>query len=96
MTKKELKKEAIILTSLKLFSKNGTEVDFILNDAIPIEVKSNLSDLKIGKSFHYFLENYKPPKGYLLNLNQIGKKEIKEVEVEFLPLFMANMVAKEY
>ncbi len=87
----------LIESDLKFYrTKNGAEVDFILNDAIPIEVKSNLSDLKIGKSFHYFLENYKPPKGYLLNLNKIGKKKIKEVEVKFLPLFMANKIAKEY
>ena len=73
-------------------TKNGAEVDFILNDTTPIEVKSNLSDFKISKSYHYFLENYKPTKGYLLNLNRVGKKEIKGVEVEFLPLFMAEKI----
>ncbi len=73
-------------------TKNGAEVDFILNDTTPIEVKSNLSDFKISKSFHYFLENYKPLKGYLLNLNRVGKKEIKGIKVEFLPLFMAKNV----
>ena len=73
-------------------TKNGAEVDFILNDTTPIEVKSNLSDFKISKSYHYFLENYKPKMGYLLNLNRVGKKEIKGVEVEFLPLFMAEKI----
>ena len=73
-------------------TKNGAEVDFILNDTTPIEVKSHLSDFKISKSFHYFLENYKPLKGYLLNLNRVGKKEIKGIEVEFLPLFMAKNI----
>ncbi len=69
-------------------TKNGAEVDFILNDIIPIEVKSNLSDFKISKSYQYFLENYNPPKAYLLNLNKFGKKRFKEHEVLFWPLFL--------
>lgn len=69
-------------------TKNGAEVDFILNDTIPIEVKSNLSDFKISKSYHYFLENYNPPKAYLLNLNKFGVKTFKEHKVLFWPLFL--------
>ncbi len=77
-------------------TKNGAEVDFILNDTIPIEVKSNLNDFKITKSYHYFLENYKPQKGYLLNFNKIGKKVIKNQTVEFLPLFFANRIVRNF
>ena len=77
-------------------TKNGAEVDFILNDTIPIEVKSNLNDFKITKSYHYFLENYKPQKGYLLNFNKIGKKVIKNQTVEFLPLFFANKIVRNF
>lgn len=73
-------------------TKTGAEVDFIVNDKIPVEVKSQLSDLKIGKSYHYFLEHYRPGKGYLLNLDRTGKKEIKGSEILFLPLFMASRV----
>jgi hypothetical protein len=73
-------------------TKNGAEVDFIIDDAIPVEIKSNLSSMKISKSYHYFLENYKPKKGYVLNFNQIGKKEFNGAEIEFLPHFLAGRV----
>jgi predicted SprT family Zn-dependent metalloprotease len=35
-------------------------------------------------------ENYKPLKGYVLNLNQTGTKTFQDIEVEFLPHFMAR------
>ena len=73
-------------------TKNGAEVDFIIDDAIPVEIKSNLSSMKISKSYHYFLENYKPKKGYVLNFNQIGKKEFNEAKVLFLPHFLATNI----
>jgi hypothetical protein len=73
-------------------TKNGAEVDFIIDDAIPVEIKSNLSSMKISKSYHYFLENYKPTKGYVLNFNQIGKKEFNEAKVLFLPHFLATNI----
>ena len=73
-------------------TKNGAEVDFIIDDTIPVEIKSNLSSMKISKSYHYFLENYKPKKGYVLNFNQIGKKEFNGAEVLFLPHFLAGRV----
>jgi len=71
-------------------TKNGAEVDFILDDSIPIEIKSNLTSMKISKSYYYFLENYKPKKGYILSLNQRGKKVFKETEINFLPHFLAK------
>jgi predicted AAA+ superfamily ATPase len=71
-------------------TKNGAEVDFILNDTIPIEVKAHLSSEKISKSYHYFLENYKPQKGFVLSFNQVGKKELNESEIGFLPHFFAS------
>ncbi len=73
-------------------TKNGAEVDFIVDDTIPLEIKSNLSAMKISKSYYYFLENYKPKKGYVLNFNQIGKKVFNGVEILFLPHFMAAKI----
>lgn len=76
-------------------TKNGAEVDFILNDTIPIEVKSHLSSPKISKSYHYFLENYKPQKGFVLSFNQIGKEQFKESEIGFLPHFLAGKLVEK-
>ncbi len=73
-------------------TKNGAEVDFIIDDSIPIEIKSNISSMKISKSYHYFLENYKPKKGYVLNFNQIGTKKFNQTDIGFLPHFMAGKV----
>ncbi len=73
-------------------TKNGAEVDFIIDDKIPVEIKSNLTSMKISKSYRYFLENYKPSKGYILNFNQLGEKEINGVKVDFLPHFMAKNI----
>ena len=63
-------------------TKNGAEVDFIIDDSIPIEIKS----------YHYFLENYKPKVGYVLNFNQIGSKVFNGVEVKFLPHFLSGVI----
>ena len=71
-------------------TKNGAEVDFILDDSIPIEIKSHITSMKISKSYHYFLENYTPKQGYVLNFNQIGVKAFNGVKVNFLPHFMAE------
>lgn len=71
-------------------TKNGAEVDFIIDDSIPVEIKSNLTSMKISKSYHYFLENYKPKKGYVLNFNQSGEKVFNGVDVMFLPHFMSR------
>ena len=72
-------------------TKNGAEVDFILDDTIPIEIKSNLSTIKISKSYHYFLENYKPKVGYVLNFNQIGHRDFHGIEIKFFPHFLAKI-----
>ena len=73
-------------------TKNGAEVDFIINDTTPIEVKSNLSSMKISKSYHHFLENYKPKIAYVLNYNYIGNHKYNGVSVKFLPHFLASQI----
>lgn len=83
----------LIEANLKYYrTKNGAEVDFIVNDAIPVEIKSNLNTMKISKSYHYFLENYKPDTGYVLNFSHIGAKKFNETEVRFLPHFAAASI----
>jgi len=82
----------LIERDLKYYrTKNGAEVDFIVDDTIPIEIKSNLTSMKVSKSFHYFLEHYRPERGYILNFNQIGTKEHNGTEINFLPHFMGKV-----
>lgn len=76
-------------------TKNGAEVDFIIDDKIPLEVKSNLSMMKISKSYHYFLENYQPKEGYLANFNQIGSQVIKGRPITFIPHYMVAQAIKK-
>jgi len=73
-------------------TKNGAEVDFIVDDKTPVEVKSNLSAMKITKSYHYFLANYQPSQGYVLNFNQIGDKVFEKSNIKFLPHFLAGSI----
>jgi len=75
-------------------TKNGAEVDFIIDDKIPVEIKSNLSSQKISKSYYYFLENYKPKRGYILNFNQIGEKKFGDSTIVFLPHFLTAGVVE--
>jgi predicted AAA+ superfamily ATPase len=83
----------LVEADLKYYrTKNGAELDFLLNDATPIEIKSHLTSPKISKSYHHFLENYKPPRGYILTLNQTGTKTFQGIEVAFLPHFMARNI----
>jgi predicted AAA+ superfamily ATPase len=77
-------------------TKNGAEVDLIIDDAIPVEIKSNLSSIKISKSYHYFLENYKPELGFILNFNQLGHKTFNGVPIHFLPHFFASRIKEGY
>jgi predicted AAA+ superfamily ATPase len=71
-------------------NKNGSEVDFIVDDKIPIEIKSNISGLKVSKSYRYFLENYQSNSGYILNFNKIGEISINNSKIKFLPHFFAD------
>jgi hypothetical protein len=60
-----------------------------------VEIKSNLTSIKISKSYHYFIENYKPTKGFVLNFNQVGAKEFNGCEIEFLPHFLSAKLASQ-
>ena len=85
----------LIETDLKYYrTKNGAEVDFVLNGKIPVEVKSHLGSMRITRSYHHFLDHYRPPMGFVLNYDQIGSKKIAETTVRFLPHFMASKLAK--
>ena len=48
--------------------------------------------MKISKSYHYFLEHYRPRIGYVLNFDQRGSKVFQGVEIKFMPHFFANRI----
>ncbi len=81
--------------SLKFWrTKNKAEIDFILRDSIPLEVKTNLKSDIVGKSFHSFIEKYKPKKGYIASLKFNTTKKIDGCKIWFLPF--TKLVFEKY
>ncbi len=66
-------------------TQGGAEIDFIIEDKIPLEVKSLLKDKKLQKSFYSFVEKYTPKKGFVLSKDFEGKTKIKSCNINFLP-----------
>lgn len=88
--------ENFIFTELKIIGKNPNfwntkskaEVDFIIEKngkIIPIEIKSNVHEMKISKSFASFIKKYNPHNSYYLSLDFEGKRKFDNCLVEFLP-----------
>jgi len=84
-------------------TKSKAEVDFIYSrgeQAIPIEVKTGSA--KIGtltRSFHSFLDTYKPPKAVFLNKDRFGLFKVGQTDVYYIPLYWFlvsgnNMIGK--
>lgn len=71
-------------------TKSRAEVDFIVDDAIPVEVKSLLSRPVIGKSLHSFIAKYRPTKAYILNENRFGEETVNGTKILFRYLHEAN------
>ncbi len=70
-------------------TKSDAEVDFVMekeNKQIPIEIKAVLSKENITRSYHSFIQKYKPKKGYFVSLDFEGKRKIDECNVLFIPL----------
>lgn len=71
------------------------EVDFVVervNQIIPIEVKSNLKDAKIPKGLQGFINQYNPPKAYVVNLKIKEKVNFKNTQVEFIYPFEIKQI----
>jgi len=71
-------------------TKVGAEVDFVIEKngkIVPLEVKSNLVSDKITRSYKNFIDMYKIKRGFVLSRNFVSVKKLKNLEVEFLPLF---------
>ena len=71
-------------------SKSGAEIDFIIDDKLPVEVKSKLSKPSVSKSFRSFIQKYNPGKGIILNSNIAGSLLIDGCDVLFLRHYMAE------
>jgi len=69
-------------------TKNGAEVDFIVDEQTPVEVKSHINSLKISRSYHHFIEKYKPKEGYILNFDQVGNIKIDNTKINFIPHYL--------
>lgn len=52
-------------------TKSKAEVDFIVNDKIPVEVKSSIGRPLLGKSLMSFIEKYHPEKIYIFNKDMV-------------------------
>ena len=66
-------------------TQGGAEIDFILNEKIPLEVKSILKSKKLQKSYYSFIERYNPKKGFIISLNLEDKLKVKSCSVNFMP-----------
>lgn len=79
-------------------TQDKTEVDFIIktgNDLIPIEVKyKKLDSPEVPRSLISFINNYKPGKAYLINLNLEKKIPIGKTKLFFVPYWrlMTNSI----
>ncbi len=65
-------------------TKSGAEVDFVVNDKTPVEVKTTLSGLKVGKSLYSFIEKYHPSRAFILNENIAGMRQVASSTVHFI------------
>jgi hypothetical protein len=73
-------------------TKSKAEVDFVVDDRIPLEVKSGLSKPIIGKSLHSFIAKYQPDKAFILNESLFEDLRIRESTVQWRYLFSGLML----
>lgn len=71
-------------------TKAGAEVDFVFksdNELIPVEIKSGTSRIgTLSKSYHSFIEHFKPKKGIYLNKDIFAIKQIKDTTIYYMPI----------
>ncbi|MGB9735855.1 MAG: ATP-binding protein [bacterium] len=71
-------------------TKAKAEVDFIIEDKIPVEVKSMLSKPVTGRSLFSFIEKYHPEKAYIFNRNLLKSINVDKTIVHFMYHFYAS------
>jgi predicted AAA+ superfamily ATPase len=68
-------------------TKSKAEVDFIVDDRIPLEVKSVLAKPIVGKSLHSFIAKYQPERAFILNESLFEDLRIGKSMVHWRYLF---------
>ncbi len=68
-------------------TKSKADVDFVVDDRIPLEVKSDLSKSIIGKSLHSFIAKYQPDKAFILNESLFEDFRIRKSMVQWRYFF---------
>jgi predicted AAA+ superfamily ATPase len=71
-------------------TKSKAEVDFVINDKIPIEVKSRLSGTATGKSLRSFVDKYCSEHGYVLNENIFDSLKLNTTTFHFYLSFFSK------
>ena len=86
----------LIKTNLNLKywrTKAKAEVDFIVEDRLPVEVKSVLSKPITGRSLSSFIEKYHPETAYVFNRNLLKSIKVNKTIVHFLYHFYSNSIS---
>ena len=68
-------------------TKSKAEVDFVVDDKVPLEVKSSLSRPVIGKSLHSFVAKYQPDNAFILNESLFEDLPAKQSMIHWRYLF---------
>ncbi len=67
---------------------DGAEIDFIIDkfdEQIPVEVKfKNLTKPVATKAVYSFIETYKPPIAYIINLSLNTQKQVGNTTLKFV------------
>jgi predicted AAA+ superfamily ATPase len=68
-------------------TKSKAEVDFVVDDRIPLEVKSGLAKPLVGKSLYSFMAKYQPERAFILNESLFEDLRIGKSMVHWRYLF---------
>lgn len=68
-------------------TKSKAEVDFVVDDQIPLEVKSGLAKPLVGKSLYSFMAKYQPERAFILNESLFEDLRIGKSMVHWRYLF---------
>ncbi|MDF1760275.1 MAG: ATP-binding protein [Coxiellaceae bacterium] len=72
-------------------TRSGAEIDFVLhypdNTVVPIEAKyRNLSQPKLARAFHSFIEAYQPKTGFVITQDYNDQRQVGDTMVHFIAL----------
>ena len=65
-------------------TKSKAEVDFVVDERYPVEIKSALSRSVLGKSLHSYIEKYAPGKAFIFNDDLFETVKIGRTPVHFM------------